>query len=355
MNLVSMLRWLIPIAVVTASSGTAHPLVEVQPLKQEELSVIKADVEGAMQNIKPSNDKNPPKNQVLPKERFVLWGDLFGDGHVWAITETKNHPYGAAYLEWENRRWQLRQIWDAQVDWIPEGAKPEDREYFHSSPPHVPFLLKDLNGDGVPEILISFSDGYSIGYQIAEYDAKKERITMLDVLSGDGEPEYADGYLITHHSSGRKAWWGENEYHIWKERRPVSLAVWREASGETGEERFEVTVRKTMPTGPCSYVVVQNDEGAHVISRDAKPFAVINFKWKEKHLEQRLAGGQPAAEELYLFEKLTALPWKAYGKKINDEKLETAKEWQSLFDVEVTGTPEGIKLLSKSGGKRDKK
>lgn len=331
-----------------------------------------------MEVVKPIKGKNPPKNLVLPGERFVLWGDLFGDGHLWAITQTKHAHFGVAYLEWAGQHWQFREAWNAQADWLPDGVSKIDRGYSNVAPPLLPFTLEDLDGDGVPEVLISFvNDGYKLGCEIIKAKPKNAGMMMLNVTSESGEPECAGGYLITHESSGRKAWWGQNIYHKWVKGAPEEVVTWTEGNvGETdmGPTRITIETTALSPVGARSYRIPKEEDevdgnentrrqikefrnGAEgtVILRDDKPFAVIRFKWKEKGPEQKCASCQPAAEALYLFEKLTGLPWKVYGKEIYGEKLEVAKEWQSFFDVEVTGTPEGIKLLSKFGKKSAKK
>ena len=154
---------------------------------------------------------------------------------------------------------------------------------------------------------------------------------------------------------------------------PQEVVTWtdgNEDERDDGPTMFTIETTAESPVGVQFYRIPKDEEEINasddarrkvheyrngavgtVILRDDKLFAVVQFKWKEKGLDEKMAGGEPAAEELYLFEKLTGLPWKAYGKEVNFVKLETAKEWQSLFDVKVTGTKEGINLLSKSAGK----
>ncbi|MCE9519488.1 MAG: hypothetical protein K8R87_08050 [Verrucomicrobia bacterium] len=365
---------------ILAFGITAKMLTAVQPLQKEELSAIQSDMESTMQSVKPAKDKNPPNNLVLPGERFVLWGDLFGDGHLWAIAQTKHAVYGLAYLEWKSGQWQFREAWQATADWVPEGVKPSERDYFHITPPLVPFTLKDLNGDGIPEVLVSFNnDGYKLGYEIIQADSKASCLKLLDVYSGSGEPEYSDGYLIGFDASGRKAWWGQNIYYKWIDGHPTKYATWTDGNVEEsdmGPTEFTVETTKESSRGVQSYRVLRDEDDEFnkfsddlckavkafrngkrgtVILKEEKPFAVLNFKWKKNGLEHKEANGQAAAEELYFFETLTGLPWKAYGKTINGEKIETAKERQSLLEVDVFGSPEAIKLLSKLDGRSKKK
>lgn len=91
-------------------------------------------------------------------------------------------------------QWRVLGRWDVLPAWVPAGEDPEERGYEKVKPPEVPFVLRDLSGDGVPEILIAFdNDGERIGYAIAR--KKGDALDLMDVSSANNEPRGLAGFL----------------------------------------------------------------------------------------------------------------------------------------------------------------
>jgi PDDEXK-like domain of unknown function (DUF3799) len=86
------------------------------------------------------------------------------------------------------------------------------------------------------------------------------------------------------------------------------------------------------------------NEPRGTILRDEKPFAVVEFL-REK--SQEYPSTAPGAEELFLFEKLSGLPWKCYGDQVNFIDLKTTRDAYKDFTVKVSGDPQAVKMLSK--------
>jgi hypothetical protein len=327
------------------------PFEEKPRLTPDAVEAIKVDVGLAMQNIRPESSKNHSTTAILPNERFVMWGDLFSNGHVWAIVETQDKS-GVAYLEWKNDHWLFREVWDIAACWLPEGIKPRDRGYYHihPTPPPQAFKLKNVNSDGSPAILIPFNnDGYDLGYAIAVPLPNHAGIKIVE-FSMSGEPDAAAGYLITYNTSGRKAWWGQRLYHKWVDGKTMHQVTWTEGNvGETdmGPTWLTIDTTASSPVGEQHYRVLKDEDlPSHRVLRNDAPFAVVEFCWDARKVRPQDATIMPAAEALYLFERLTGLQWKAYGDDIYGIKVKDAKIGQKALTTQVTGTPEGIKTLS---------
>ena len=325
----------------------AMPSQPASTIPSDLISEIQIDVENALKDIKPQKSKNQVNTAILPGERFVIWGEIFRDGHIWAIAEAKSKT---AYLEWIGNRWKFREAWDLTPCWLPEGALREDRGFFHITPTKQPFSIKPVGPDKSIALLIAFNnDGYRLGYEIAVPTRDKRNIKLV-ASSGDGEPDTAAGYLITHESSGRKSWWKQNIYHKWINDYPIQYLTWTNGNvneSDMGPTRFTIDTTPASPVGEKHYRVVQPEgsETTTVLMNEVE-FAKIEFTWKhEKFLLSEPSGGA-AAEELYFFEKLTGLPGKACGERINGVSIETAKRYQSKLEIKLSGTKEAFQTLS---------
>lgn len=204
----------------------------------------------ALKSIKPEAIPKTPQSWQVPDGPVVLHGDFFGDGRHLALVGTSVTTLVAGGKE----GWKVVSSHEVDPAWTPVGKEHEDAAHYNIGAPTMPFVLKDLNGDEVPEVLVAFNnDGYQRGYAIAK--RKGNGIEFLTVQSDHGEPDFRHGYLVVSSNNfGRKAWWGGFSYYRWKEGVLVPAAVWVDdaqdpevsrwivvrCQGERGDRAFEV-------------------------------------------------------------------------------------------------------------------
>jgi hypothetical protein len=291
-------------------------------------------------------DELPPKPVpwTSPGGAMVLHGDFFADGRHLALAASD----GTTLLEGSKDGWKILDRWEVLPAWVPKGEKPEDLGYDHCDPPEVPFVLKDLTGDGIPEALVAFeNDGYQVGYAIAMKE--ESGVKLLDVRSESGEPELRQGYMaVPSAHSGRRAEWGSTTFYRWEKGKPVAAAVCvDDARPNTGIRKIAV---RLLPGGKQQAYEIVHEGGPWKIRSgewdggvgmsELKDFAKVSFT------PDPFAGdGVEAfiAANALLFERLTGLP-AAISVEDPDRKEDFAKFLPQL-KIEAEGSDEAKKQL----------
>lgn len=307
-------------------------------------SVVTDKWPGALQVLKAiASEPMPPRpvDWQSPDGPFVLHGDLFGDGRHLALVGNQH----TTLAEGTKAGWKIL----SSVEVFPVWAI---RKFSHLEPPPTPFVLKDLDGDHVPEVLIALGNGgYQAGYAIAKKSG--QGMKLLSLRSERGEPEVEAGYTkVVTETSGRKAWWGGTTYCRWSDGVPVSVATWIDDSTDPERMRF-IALRHVKGKVSKAFEVVKDDVGWTVLSctwnrgvttSDQKPFAKVRFI-----KDSTESGGdcQFLAEMVLMFELTTGIKGTAsILPKGNQEGFELVKATSGL-QVEVEGSEEAKKLLKR--------
>jgi len=286
----------------------------------------------------------PAKPQVrnLPG-CLIFHGDLFGDGRHLALVAKGRETVAA---EVHKTEWREIARWPVAAAWVAEGEKKEDKGYSFIDPPVCPFLLKDLDGDRVPELLIAFDDdGYKLGYRIVKKRRNAAGLELL-VISSTGEPSYRDGYLITHMATGRKAWGGGDLYFRWFEDGLVftagsyedcsdperSLSFYTRVLPDKSEETFCVRFDDSWQISRC---------GSRVEPRHEKTFVNVRFVARTPGAEW-----PHEAEEAFLFQKLTGLNWRLRIPRAGETQQEQLSKEFAKFHMDVRGEPEAVRIFN---------
>jgi hypothetical protein len=309
----------------------------------------------ALESIQPEIIPKTPRSWQVPDGPVVLHGDLFGDGRHLALVGRSD----TTLLAGDKSGWKVVSSHEVDPAWTPAGKEHEDAAHYHIGAPPMPFVLKDLNGDEVPEVLVAFNnDGYQRGYAIAK--RKGNGIEFLKVQSDHGEPEFRHGYLVvSSNNSGRKAWWGGFSYYRWKEGVPIPAAV-RVDDAQDPEVWRWIVVRCQEEKEDKAFEVLMDEDGAWKVRSvtwtsgvevsDSKDFATIRIETGPAGLESM--NSHHAAHAL-VFELISGVTGAAcVGEEIEDEGFDYAKESAKL-KVEIEDSAEARELLKRrSSGPR---
>jgi hypothetical protein len=302
--------------------------------------------------INPGKAPDKPKIWHSPRGPVVLHGDLFGDGRHLALVGGEGTSWAFA----KDGAWVVAGGLDVVPAWVPPGKTTTDEryiQYYNCNPPEVPFVLKDLNGDRVPEVLVAFNnDGYRTGYAIARKEGQD--IELMDLRSERGEPEWTGDYLVvTTRDPGRKDWGSGDTYYKWREGVPVPMATWNDYARDPEIIR-NVAERHQAGGKDRDFELVQNDDGSwNVRSRDWKG-AGKTAAWKDFARIQLTV--DPAheldpdvwrAEEALLFELTTGISGEALRVSLpKGESFDFAKA-ASRVRVQVEGSDEAKETLKR--------
>lgn len=327
---------------------------------KEETPAIKAVREhltAALAGVKPAAEA-VPQIAATAEKGYLLWGDFFKTGTCFALYEPKEkdveNAATLALAEWKEGKWELRGLWKMPLSWMPreedEGKWSGPEGYCDpQNTVHMPFELKDLIADGVPEVIVS---GEKTKYHQAMYVMKFNKESHgLDLLTYSmKKPEKVGKYLRLYDASGNKAIWQEWTFMEWNNNKLSKRAAWYSESpynnidpafdlvrvpDATGKmEEFHITIGSSEEETSWSYEVLKDD----------KPFAKVTAIWmpgKNQENAELMVGA-------WLFEKLTGLPREdfpeRYGPETADrEKLELLEKHAN---VRVEGNEEAMKRLS---------
>jgi hypothetical protein len=290
----------------------------------------------------PKASPKVPEIRNLSKD-LIFHGDLFGDGRHLALVAQGGETIVAEY---DKTAWREITRWPIAAVWVAEGEKKEDKGYFRIDPPSCPFVLKDLDGDRIPELLIAFDeDGYKVGYRIAKKRTNASGLELL-AISSTGEPSFRGGYLITHEETGRKAWGGGDRYFRWTKGSPVFVA--ESYNNCTNPDRELTFYTRVFPDKSEKTFCVRFEDGWQIRRcgprtepGNEKPFVDVRFV-------ARVPGAQwpREAEEAFLFQKLTGLDWRLRTPRSGEVVPDQLGQEFAKFKPEVQGDADAVRLFN---------
>lgn len=276
----------------------------------------------------------------------VLRGDLFKTGGCFALLELAEQnaedadTSGVALAEWVDGGWQLRGLWNIPTVWRPEGWISSDDDYLPATPAAEPFMLEDLSGDGVPEVILAgavakyFQENF-----VLSFDPKRK---TLDIVGwAMARPERREDYVVLYTKSARRAIWEEWEYCKWEGGSLRPVASWHDEVGYGQNDPTFSEGKRFAADGTATTVRVlyghgcEGGEDSYILSKNEKPFGVMQIAWKDKENPPPTA---PEMEAAWLFEKTTGLPRRLFPAR---EETRPAPRLEDFAKVTVEGSVEG--------------
>jgi len=306
--------------------------------------VVRKDMESALYGTQPAGP-NKIREAVTKDRGYVLCGNLFETNGFFALYEPKvGDKLGSptlALAEYVDAGWQLRGLWNMQLDWISKDDRWGGPETQHGKRdlPSVPFLLRDVIADGTSEVIVSGEMAkYRQARYVMKYDKKSRKLDLL-TYSWDMPVKVGD-YLRIYDASGNKAVWEQWRFYGWKDDQLVERATWHSESSydnvdpafyltsTTGPDGKSESFRFTMTHGPLALDISRNDE----------PFGKVTCGW--------LTGKSDENDDLmigaWIFEKVTGLPREYFPEgrlRLEGDGAKLGRLEESAT-VEVTGSDE---------------
>ena len=253
------------------------------------------------------------------------------------------------FARYEADKWELRSLFNIYTVWRPKSWKEGGEDYLPTTPAERPFELKDLSGDGIPEVIVAGEvDKYYQEHYLLRWNAKKKILTF--VAEAMSKPELIGDYVRLYFNSGRRAIWGRWEFCQWEGDRLVERASWHEEVWyNENDETFTLATRMNNSGEKTEFKLkdagsASEKDSVYAITRQDKPFAQVTFKWPRSLVAVTGDGYYPSGEEsAYLFEKLTGLSRKLYP---GLQETRRVKSLEKSVEFNVEGGPDAVQMLS---------
>jgi hypothetical protein len=302
---------------------------------------------------------------------YVLYGDLFHTGHIFALTalsggkphaepETEQSdnptdksafPIGLGFAEWTGAAWEPRGLWRIEPIWRPKGWESSENDSLAETPATKPFWMKLLGGDGRPKVIVAGEvDKYFQEHSLLRFDPKTH--TLIFVASAMAEPDIVDGWVRLYAKSPRRAIWEEWNYLRWEGDKLVPKASWHEEVPYDSTEKSFIRATRFDSKGGTQTFMFNDEEVADcTITRDGRPFAKVKIQFRQARgtdpqttlSSADAASKTDAALFAYLFEKLTGVPRKLH---IAPAGTSASVRLEKLATIRVTGSKEAVLMLS---------
>jgi len=326
----------------------------------EPSSAVKAARErlaAGLADVKPEA-KAQQRSLIAKDGRFILYGDLFKTGGCFALFESpvksEDEPQynngTIALAEWTKSKWQLRGLWNIPAVWRPKGWKwdgVDGDNYLPVIPATHPFELRDLSGDGVPEVLIAGEvEKYFQAYYLLRFEPKTRGLILL--ASAMGKPERAGKYVRLYFNSGRRAIYEAWEYLQWSGEKLVTKALWHDESPYNNIDPHFVRADVTGDDGGVRSFKITDaesnseNESAYTITKDNMPYASLVVVWHKSRIKKPVDNADEV-ELAWLFEKITGLPRELVPRRRDIKRLARLEDHAT---VRVTGSEEALRKLS---------
>lgn len=295
-----------------------------------------------LSNLKANEIPAKPVSWISPQGPIVLHGDFFGDGRHLALVASD----GTTLAQAGEGQWRVLGRWDVLPAWVPAGEDPEELGYEKVKPPEVPFVLRDLSGDGVPEILIAFdNDGERIGYAIAR--KKGDALDLLDVSSASNEPRGLAGFLkIPSVLWSGKSWDLIDNFYRWSNEGLTEVGSLGKYSGSPDEGSLGFIAVRHLPDGSDQAFHIREQDGLAIVLsgtwnggfeiKDATEFA------KVRSIVPEGASSNILHTKALLFERMTGVPGELGVTRAESEGFKQARGGLKL---EIEGSEEAKALF----------
>lgn len=288
----------------------------------------------------------PPRQgqkEILTSDgRVALLGDLFKCGKPVALVELthgggeSNGEIGLGFSEWDGANWKPRGLWKISPIWRPSGRHRSEEEYFPVTPATKPFWTVEVTPDRPPlAIVVGNIWKYWQENFIFRYNPKTSSLNLLEETK---RPIQDGNYLRLTSDSGHRATFVAYKWCKWTGEKLLPKAYWYFGIDEDEENQIlKAETYDGRGNRKAQYVIQCNQSNIYEITREGKPFAKVTIT------RPNPPSTGDESEEAYLFEKLTGLPRKLYPVNYPEAK---PKRLEDIAKITVTGTPQGVKLLS---------
>jgi len=306
-----------------------------------------------------------PQATVVKGGEFVLWGDLFRTGGCFALTElspqqSESGPAGFLFAEWTGHVWEPRQLWEIPLTWRPAGWKSSGDDYLPAAPASEPFILRDYNDDGHPEVIVAGEvDKYYQADYLLRFDPKSRGLVSLGCSYGP--PVRRGPYVIFYSNSGRRAIYDDWDFCQWRGNELVTVASWHEEVPYNNIDPSFCEATLPRPDGTDEVIRVSETdlqsefsfpvlpasewESVYLVTTARQPFGMLRIMWKPWEWTARLSNGSIwTTEQTWLFERLTGLPRRLYPS--GREGWEPVERLEKLATMKFDGDPAWAGQLS---------
>jgi hypothetical protein len=317
-----------------------------------ELTSAQENLANSLAEIRPQA-KAKPKSIITKDKYFILYGNLFKTGTCFALCEMvlqaeNDEPrmgYLVALAEWTKSKWQIRGLWNIPVVWRPKGWKQNERihdDYLPVTPATEPFELKDLNGDGVPEVIVAGEvNKYFQEFYLLRFVPETHGLALLE--SSMGRPEHVGKYVRLYSNSGRRAIFEEYAFMRWSGDKLILKASWHDETPYNGiAPSFEEAEVADNDGTVKKYRITDAEDGTYSVTKNEKPYASLSIAWNKPPNEQ-MGENTDEIEKAWLFEKITGLPRNLYPWNERNKKHLCLED---LATVRVTGNEEAARMFS---------
>ncbi len=289
------------------------------------LDQAKWQIETDLAPIDPKTTKTPTPLET-PDLRALLVGDLFGTGDTYALVEL---PTGAAFAEFSRGHWHLRGLWNIATDWQwDQGGKAADLGHATEV-----FYLKDLSGDGIPEVITHGKEGNVPIHNLFRFDPKTRQLQFL--AYSRTFPELSGKYVLLYYNGEGRRDNGSTIFCRWEGTRLVTKVTWKDDLDL--DKPYLKAILYPAKGEPETFLLKEatsHDSQTFIVTRNDQPYATFVFHYTKRSSKDLTMP--------WLFEHVTGQPRRLYP-NWNPDRYDTVSQLEDYATITIKGSPEARK------------